>query len=829
MIKFETNVSLKDSFYSYNNLYNTINHYLYNKYSTKEYSYNHICIDNLLYNEYCHIVAKFKDFLIYDDDTEFLNEFCNKIDLKSKLKYIFEFYSTYIHIYPNYLVLPEKKFIYKNLRKKQNAINEINEMKIERENKIYHKNNKSFQNSYDKKMNPNYINININNNINNSVNSRNCFLYLNSNSNNKINKILELPIKSSNHLTERNHQKRNIKICLDKINNEHNNTNQNSQYSSISTMNYNEESKKSKASITEIINLLSSSDKSKTNNINNDSENKKKNNCNKFVYKLSNAKKNMNLFFRLGNTEYIKKAFKTNKTRQDTFKSEIGKISFFKNESKINNKKSYLKNYKQKDILNKIDKTNIIHKQTITCMENISKMLINKSKNTHKKIKPLRSIYNKNNNGNKILKEHHQYLTLKTLSNFRKNKLSDMKNNIRNNIKKLICQKKNKFKILNNCLISKNATINFENNNSIINKINDNCRMNTDYQPINTKSNLIKKNINYKLMRSIYKSGFSVEEQRSKTKTKKNKYLNNHIKIDSDSHLSTQVSLNKKYRHNSTYTENIIVKMKNSFLQKTKTSNLNQKNNKNVISFSKEYTNYLKKKNPNINNIISSYGVKSFSPYNQNKYSKYNSTKNNEKRDEGNSTLKKNKIISNFFESKDFCNLRINSIKNKKSKNSEVKKTISSNKYKDKNLVNKSISLFLKSFNKGHFHIRNNEINKINKINNYNFKINSKNNHCENIKKDNYFYEYISPDNKENNNFLNKTHKKNINSKSIYIVSEEIENKKGLINQMKIGKCKTKKNKHILNLLKNSKNRNFIQYKISSKVLGKSLKMNVVT
>ena len=142
--------SLKDSNYSFYNINKRINHYLYNKYSNKEYSFQHICIDNLMCNDNCHLVSKFKDYLIYDDDSEFLHEFCSKTELKSRLKYIFNFYSTYVHIFPNYLVIPEKKYIYKNLRKKQKVIDENNDLK---EKKLDIKENDANDISYENKNN----------------------------------------------------------------------------------------------------------------------------------------------------------------------------------------------------------------------------------------------------------------------------------------------------------------------------------------------------------------------------------------------------------------------------------------------------------------------------------------------------------------------------------------------------------------------------------------------------------------------------------------------------------------------------------------------------
>ena len=119
--------------------------------------------------------------------------------------------------------------------------------------------------------------------------------------------------------------------------------------------------------------------------------------------------------------------------------------------------------------------------------------------------------------------------------------------------------------------------------------------------------------------------------------------------------------------------------------------NKNKKSSKNTLSFSKQYINCARTKNFDFQDRINSYGVKPFTQH----YQKIcNSTSH--KQDDKNLSIRKNRIIFNFFDSKDFYNLRINSIKKKKSKNSENKKNISVNQNKDKN--NKTISL-LKSFN----------------------------------------------------------------------------------------------------------------------------------
>ena len=89
---------------------------LHKKYLAFENSYELICINNLIYTENCHIVARFKDFLYYDDSSEFLKKYYIKNELPQILTRTFDFYAKYCKVFPNYMILPENVFLYKNLR-----------------------------------------------------------------------------------------------------------------------------------------------------------------------------------------------------------------------------------------------------------------------------------------------------------------------------------------------------------------------------------------------------------------------------------------------------------------------------------------------------------------------------------------------------------------------------------------------------------------------------------------------------------------------------------------------------------------------------------------
>lgn len=97
------------------------------KYKIYPSDFNKMMINDIIYNEKSHLVATFKDYLIIDDISEFLKRYYTKQESKSRLPKICEFYEKYCRIYPNYTSIYESKFIYKNIRRKQQAIDNEND------------------------------------------------------------------------------------------------------------------------------------------------------------------------------------------------------------------------------------------------------------------------------------------------------------------------------------------------------------------------------------------------------------------------------------------------------------------------------------------------------------------------------------------------------------------------------------------------------------------------------------------------------------------------------------------------------------------------------
>lgn len=94
----------------------------FDKYKLGSDAYNVKQINDIVYNEKANIVANFKDFLIYDDSSEFLKRFYKGRESEERLPRLYDYYENYSKIFPNYIILPEAKFIYKNIQKKQRLI-----------------------------------------------------------------------------------------------------------------------------------------------------------------------------------------------------------------------------------------------------------------------------------------------------------------------------------------------------------------------------------------------------------------------------------------------------------------------------------------------------------------------------------------------------------------------------------------------------------------------------------------------------------------------------------------------------------------------------------
>ena len=85
-----------------------------------------------MYNENRHIVSVFKDYLIFDDFSEYLKRFYKLYEVVERLPRVYEFYEKYSKVFPNYVILPENKYMFKNIERKQKLIDEKHQIFLER-------------------------------------------------------------------------------------------------------------------------------------------------------------------------------------------------------------------------------------------------------------------------------------------------------------------------------------------------------------------------------------------------------------------------------------------------------------------------------------------------------------------------------------------------------------------------------------------------------------------------------------------------------------------------------------------------------------------------
>jgi hypothetical protein len=99
-----------------------IHKFLYNKYTIVSDVYHKIITNQIIYNSKVKIVAVFKDYLIMDENAEFLKRYYFLSETFLKIPKLCDFYIFYSKIFPNYSVLYERKYIYRNIQRKQRMI-----------------------------------------------------------------------------------------------------------------------------------------------------------------------------------------------------------------------------------------------------------------------------------------------------------------------------------------------------------------------------------------------------------------------------------------------------------------------------------------------------------------------------------------------------------------------------------------------------------------------------------------------------------------------------------------------------------------------------------
>ena len=108
------------------------------KYISSEEFFNKIQINRILKNLKSEINSKYIEFQAFYSTTEKLKRFYKKTEIHQRLKALLNYYFVTTQIFPNYLNLTENYFLYKNIKEKQELLDqEINNYKINQfKNKI---------------------------------------------------------------------------------------------------------------------------------------------------------------------------------------------------------------------------------------------------------------------------------------------------------------------------------------------------------------------------------------------------------------------------------------------------------------------------------------------------------------------------------------------------------------------------------------------------------------------------------------------------------------------------------------------------------------------
>eukprot|EP00347_Sterkiella_histriomuscorum_P018658 403344672 len=106
------------------------------KYMTSREYYDAKIVNDIIYNEPTRLVSVFKDYLIYDDVSEFLKRSYTTQEAKVRLPKIFEFYEKYSKVFPNYVVIPENQYMFKNIERKQRLIDEKQKIIMDQQQKL---------------------------------------------------------------------------------------------------------------------------------------------------------------------------------------------------------------------------------------------------------------------------------------------------------------------------------------------------------------------------------------------------------------------------------------------------------------------------------------------------------------------------------------------------------------------------------------------------------------------------------------------------------------------------------------------------------------------
>ena len=509
------------------------------KYNSTPLFYQKFQILLLMENANTHLVSIFKDYLLYDDMTEFFKEYYNSKEIYPRLKTIYDYYESSSYLFPNYTAINEGKYIYRNIIKKQKLIDyleDLEDKKKEKEEKRNLKNKKKYQNQneqssssfievFDTKI---YDNIRKETWNDSKINDLFCVENKNSNDCDSFASLIKLTEMIKDKDKEKEKEKINDKkyvkknIIIDKDNNDKIKLNKNSECNNINNTN----NKNSN------VNDITKKEINKINNniiINKDnySKNAQTGLDNKiYVSRRVNIKQNINnkLYQKRPETNININDFINNNYSTNTNIYTNKNISINFNTNINTNNKSVTHNWsnRNKIINTEPSKSNDFAKKSNGKL--IQKNQVNSSnKNTYKKNNIIINIINNNKNNN--YNTNNNYFSNYTNNNANTNENNTKNNNynnfqINNNYFPNYTNINEKIHINNDNLSNINNLNNISNNNSTKNNQNIKININTNY--LNNNNNKIKGQISSK--------GLTVKNTINNNNTSNNKSIINRSK-----------------------------------------------------------------------------------------------------------------------------------------------------------------------------------------------------------------------------------------------------------------------------------------------------------
>lgn len=591
-----------------------INYLLKLKYQTNESIFYKIITDNIIFNEKCHLVSKYKEFLILEDEYEFFKRYYTKQESTRRIKKFINYYNKNSFLFPNYSPLSEAQIIYKNINSKQKIIEDMKNSNKKYDNKKKNKEEKDDLDSivFNSKVYDSIIN-----------NSENCLSIFSNDKESTINEIKDEEIielinsfdKFDLNLKNNKKDISKIKIAL-KSNTNHKNKNLNNNniinddnnkiYTRKKTPNHSINSNKAKN--------LKTQSKCETeernqieNNLNNESRN----------FLMENQKKGIYKKIKLNLIDFSGQKFHRSIGSYKVFSGDNSLITTISRNKTNNNIPLYINDLKEeineKDS-NLLNKTNDLPIKTRLLTEQLTRIKVNttnlgtkrntfknenKDKENYKdkdrernfkKDKP-KLIINVNkintythrkkinsNSFNSRNREKINYLTERKINNFTENnEIPKTIYNLSNSNEEINVNKRNNYNSFreNKINLIKNKKEYAQQFNYIIN--NYNCKT-TNYNTsikINNNINIQANNHNNNFLRNIYDTTpFSqsnnntsdfvnktpyekkiISERRTHNALKKNKYFNNYLLNNNySSSSSNNANKRKKFISNDNFT-----------------------------------------------------------------------------------------------------------------------------------------------------------------------------------------------------------------------------------------------------------------------------------